>query len=250
MYYLKNDEQLIEPITLAEFCTRCEKLGAIDSIAVYQRLIPHLRALAANATLLHDFYIEQLRDIEGFKGMQKLSSQTLVLAELNNCELRMVFWPTLGKNPSDAALKSFAYTIPHDHNFHFMTICYSGSGYRTNMYSYDISQVEGYVDEPVVIESLGCFNVAKGDIMLYEHSKDIHTQIPPESYSVTINVIPKQTFADYQYYFDIENQVITEVVEGSSQIKYLEKLAREINHPNLYHAITQLKSRQLNSRSL
>lgn len=240
MYFIPNNQETISAISLSEFCRKCEAYGRISTIDDYKQLAPLLRALAANETLLNDFYLMELKDIEAFKNKQSLSGQNLNLANLKNCDIRMVFWPKKSSNDSISTLKAFSYTIPHDHNFHFMSIGYSGPGYLTNMYTYNHKKVSGCVGERIDITTLGTYNVSKGDIMIYEESRDIHTQIPPNDFSITINIIPKQRFRNYQYYFNLETNTISEVVQESSQLKYLEKLAKQIGTSDILRSYEQL----------
>jgi len=245
MLYLKNVSDQISSITLQNFCEEIEMIGSIITLNDYQRVIPLMRSLAANKTLLVDYYASELQNPEQFGQKQKLSLQTLILAELNNCEVRMVFWPPKDKSASRNELASFAYAIPHDHNFHFASICYSGSGYHTDMYTYDNNAIQHVVGEKVKITQLGQYHLEVGDILIYEKSSDIHTQIPPESLTMTINIIPKQSFNNYQLYFDLNSSEIQDVVEESSQLKYLEKLTNSLNSQPLTKSFERLKSIQL-----
>jgi hypothetical protein len=105
----------------------------------------------------------------------------------------------------------YAYELPHDHNFHFVTVGYYGDGYRTDLYSYDIDKVTGYLGEHIEIESLGPKTLGPGDIMVYKANADIHVQYQPDSLSVSLNMIPLSNphiFESPQFVFDVENKTI------------------------------------------
>ena len=107
--------------------------------------------------------------------------------------------------------KVFSYQIPHDHNFHFLTVGYSGPGYETAIYEYDNGRVEGYVGERVDVRFLQKTFLTKGKVIGFRASKDIHTQLYPSALSVSINLLSSSQDAllKDQFYFDINKSCIT-----------------------------------------
>ncbi|RMH36860.1 MAG: hypothetical protein D6694_13515 [Gammaproteobacteria bacterium] len=100
----------------------------------------------------------------------------------------------------------YAYGLPHDHNFSFLTVGHFGSGYRTIIYEYDASKVSGEIGEKVDVNFSEDTTLSNGKVMYFRAGKDIHIQFPPEEFSVSLNMIPTPKSLSFrpQYIFDIE----------------------------------------------
>lgn len=203
-------------LTLEEFCEVCDSVGPIETIEDYEKIAEPLVELANNKNLLLEFLHKELSCIESYQKDNTYNIQSLGLVRRKHYDVRMNFWPS----SSDYALEEehvksfFAYGFPHDHNFHFITTGYTHHGYLTDIYEYDYESLQ--VGEMVKLGYIGSYELSKGKVMIYEKSKDIHTQFPPETMAISINVIPRQKNQNTQYGFDLEeNKVLTIVEEGS-----------------------------------
>ncbi|AJA10222.1 isxal2 transposase [Sphingopyxis fribergensis] len=121
--------------------------------------------------------------------------------------LRANLWPS----ERDAAYTTsgpaaFSYGVPHDHNFHFLTIGYFGPGYISDYYDYDSETLDGRLGEPLNLQFVERSRLTRGKIMLYRAHRDIHSQLPPESLSVSLNIMDEGEQVPWrdQYIVDLD----------------------------------------------
>ena len=151
-----------------------------------------LRALANDRKFLLDFYHDELRALLERRSANVLTPQSVVLVRKPRFFIRANVWLPPNPDPTqrDNERKLYAYDLPHDHNFDFVTVGYAGVGYVTDLYRYDVSKVVGHIGERVELEDLGRERLSPGRIMVYKANRDIHTQYEPEQISVSLNLIP------------------------------------------------------------
>lgn len=133
--------------------------------------------------------------------------------------VRANIWPAA----SDSLLRAngparFFYGVPHDHNFHFLTIGYSGPGYVSDYYDYDHEALDGVSGETAGLRFIERSNLAEGRMLLYRAHRDVHSQRPPDVTSVSLNIVQGgngRAFTN-QYLFDIERDRITGQLAHSS----------------------------------
>jgi hypothetical protein len=125
--------------------------------------------------------------------------------------LRANMWPSA----RDAAYTAsgpaaFSYGVPHDHNFHFLTAGYFGPGYISDYYDYDPEAVGGRLGEPLNLKFVERSRLNEGKMMLYRAHRDIHSQLPPESLSVSLNIMDEGEHVPWrnQYIVDLESGTI------------------------------------------
>ncbi|QFT77248.1 transposase [Erythrobacter sp. THAF29] len=184
-----------------------------------------LRRLTNNRTFLADLLIDRLSGRVPHEVDSGYGPQAIVLSPLRrNMFLRANIWPA----ESDlcfrnSGAKSFVYGVPHDHNFSFLTSGYIGPGYRSDYYEYDYEDVAGYPGEPAPLRFVERSALHEGKIMLYRAHVDVHSQLPPESLSVSLNVMhvdPSQCWFD-QYGFDLEKREVTRVLSPNATEAFL-----------------------------
>jgi hypothetical protein len=116
---------------------------------------------------------------------------------------------------------AFAYEMPHDHNFDFLTVGYFGPGYSSDYYEYDYEKVAGGIGEKAGLRFIERSTLDPGKLMLYRANLDVHSQLAPESLSVSINIMHAggaQGLYD-QYKFDVEKDEISGVISpGGSEV--------------------------------
>ena len=182
-----------------------------------------LKRLGNNLTFLGDLLIDELKSRHRETDMTSAyGPQAIMLSDhAQGFFLRANIWPS----EQDAALRasggaSFVYELPHDHNFDFLTVGYFGPGYWSEYYEYDYANVAGYVGEPVELTFVEKSQLEPGKLMHYRAHRDIHRQLPPESLSVSLNVMhasPALGWMD-QYQFDLERSTIAGILgRGSSE---------------------------------
>ena len=209
-----------ESIEFADYLTYVGKNvnpDDLDSIADSAEL---LKKLSNNLTFVTEMFNSQLKFLP--KNLLAFySSQSAILGVEGDASVRLNIWPLLSEDPRRKKIECerYSYHDAHDHNFTFMTVGYYGPGYSTKLYEYDPKDVIGHIGEPVDISFLEETTLPKGKVMLYRPSKDIHTQIPPTEFSLSLNLMFNQkemTALTHQYYFDIDKSCISGYVESFS----------------------------------
>lgn len=208
----------VEAMAQAGFDPDCEELVAHGAL--------WLRKLCNNRTFLGDLLVDQLRQGASRETIESdYSPQAIVLSPTRrDVFLRANIWPSARDQCFHASgAKTFVYGVPHDHNFSFLTCGYFGPGYRTDYYEYDYGSVAGYAGERPDLRFVERSALGEGKLMLYRAHQDIHSQIPPESLSVSINIMhvaPAQRWFD-QYGFDLERGTITRVLSPNATEVFL-----------------------------
>ena len=183
-----------------------------------------LRRLGNNRTFLGDLVLAELaanRREEG--GDNSYGPQVVMLAPPGKGDffMRANLWPSAGEHSLRASGgRSFAYAMPHDHNFDFLTLGYFGPGYWSNYFEYDYESVEGWRGEPVDLRFVERSRLEEGKLQLYRAHIDIHDQAPPDALSVSLNIVHTlgaQGWLD-QYAFDTDHGRIKRIIsQGSSE---------------------------------
>jgi hypothetical protein len=188
-----------------------------------------LRRLSNNRSFLGDLLVDRLAGRAGEDIASGYGPQAIVLSRPranrpNAAVLRAAIWPS----PSDHVFQtsgagSFVYGAPHDHNFDFLTVGYCGPGYASDYYEYDYDAVAGYPGEDAGLRFVERSTLSPGKLMLYRRHVDVHSQLPPESLSVSLNVMrvdPAQGWFD-QYGFDLQAGTVTRWLNASASEAFL-----------------------------
>lgn len=214
----------------------CDVAGALDMLgedgfdpadeASLAQAALALRRLGNDRRFLGDLLIAQLKDRHRDTGEgSAYGAQSIVLsAPRGGCFLRANIWPS----ERDACFqssgaKAFVYGMPHDHNFSFLTVGYLGPGYVSDYYEYDYERTAGYTGEAPGLRFVERSALGEGRLMLYRAHRDIHSQLPAESLSVSLNILridPAQGWFD-QYGFDLASGAITGVLNPTATETFL-----------------------------
>ncbi|MGI8943583.1 MAG: transposase [Qipengyuania sp.] len=180
-----------------------------------------LRQLTNNRKFLGDILVGQLAGNHREAGPESAyGPQAVVLSRIRGgCFLRANIWPSERDSVFRASgAKTFVYGVPHDHNFSFLTAGYFGPGYESDYYEYDYETTAGYMGERPGLRFVERSALSEGKMMLYRAHRDIHSQLPAQSMSVSLNIMhidPAQGWVD-QYGFDLESGEITGVLNPTS----------------------------------
>jgi hypothetical protein len=174
----------------------------------FAALGPLLARLGRNREFLADLAIAELKArCETQSGGNGYGAQVFLLRPPGGRYLlRANFWPTQ-EDPVTRASgpAAFSYDMPHDHNFPFLTYGYFGPGYWSDYYEYDVAAVAGVPGEDAGLRFIERARLDPGKLMLYRMRRDVHVQLPPDSFSVSLNILgadAAQPWLD-QYRFDI-----------------------------------------------
>lgn len=178
--------------------------------AGFAALAPLLARLGANRRFLADRAVAELKSRHAGQRANGYGAQVLLLhPPTGHYVLRANFWPAAG----DAVLRAsgpapFFYDFPHDHNFPFLTLGYLGPGYWSDYY--ERADRGGAAGDPAGLAFTGRARLAPGEVRHYRAHRDIHRQLPPDAFSVSINILgyhPAQPWRD-QLRFDLERNRI------------------------------------------
>ena len=206
------------PITLDEL------VAALDAepgdLADEERLAafgPLLARLARNPDFLADAAVAELKARHRVDStIGGYGAQVLMLRPAGDrYVLRANFWPA----EEDTVVRAsgtapFFYNHAHDHNFSFLTVGYVGPGYWSEHYEYDVDRVVGVPGEKVELTFIERARLDPGMVLLYRARRDVHVQLPPDAFSVSLNILaaePSQIWRD-QFRFDIAAGTIAETL--------------------------------------
>ncbi len=207
--------RLIDPpvgpmLDLAEVAARLDESG-VD--LADEASIAHCAALLAglqhNRTFLADRVVAALKASYADQlEINRYSAQVFLLHRgARGFYLRANLWPAATDAVTAASgAAAFSYGVPHDHNFSFLTAGYFGPGYVSDYYEYDAEQVDGRLGEPINLQFVERSQLSEGKMMLYRAHRDIHSQLPPESLSVSLNIMDEGEHVPWrdQYIVDLE----------------------------------------------
>ncbi len=188
-----------------------------------------LRRLTNNRSFLGQLLIDRLAGRLGGTAIESDDSgygpQAVLLSGVRGgMFLRANIWPArqdLCFRTSGAG--AFVYGVAHDHNFSFLTSGYHGPGYLSDYYEYDHAAVVGHPVEQAGLRFVERSALHQGKLMLYRAQRDVHSQLPPEALSVSLNIMhvdPAQGWSD-QYEFDPERGEITRVLSANATEAFL-----------------------------
>jgi hypothetical protein len=196
-------------LDLAEVTARLDDSGVdLTDEASIARCATLLAGLQRNPDFLADRVIAALKASYADQlEINRYSAQVFLLHRSpRGFYLRANLWPSardVAYATSGAA--AFAYGVPHDHNFSFLTAGYFGPGYISDYYEYDPETVDGRLGEPLNLKFIERCSLSQGKLMLYRAHRDIHSQLPPPSLSVSLNIMDEGEHVPWrdQYIVDL-----------------------------------------------
>jgi hypothetical protein len=230
------DTGATEEIELAELVESLAE-GGFDaedeeSVAAFG---PELAKLGNNRRFLGDLVIDELKqDCAGQSRRNHYTAQVILLHSAPGFAIRANFWPAAGDSVVvNSGTDPFFYGVPHDHNFSFLTVGYLGPGYWSDYFEYDYDQVTGFTGEGVALRFVERSRLDRGKVMLYRRFRDVHSQLPPDSLSVSLNILAQSPATDLfdQYRFDLGRREVSGIVNSSS-LESLVKIAVHLGGGN------------------
>ena len=201
-----------ESISLDDYVAHIKSNVDLSSIESIVNSAKELKMLSNNRSFVSDFLKSELDNLDVFQENNSYSPQSFLFYTDENFVIRMNVWPTASevKDP-----KLFAYELPHDHNFDFLTVGVSGSGYATEIWQYDYNSVQGEAGEIVKMNYQGRLLLSPGTVHFYRKSFDIHAQFPPDEFSVSLNLMIPNHNSTQQFIFDTEKSRIERPISNS-----------------------------------
>ncbi|HEX8263132.1 MAG TPA: transposase [Allosphingosinicella sp.] len=196
---------------------------------------PALSRLGNNRSFLGDLVVEELKhSCAGQVERNHYSAQVILLHAAPGFTIRANFWPAAADSVVvNSGTEPFFYGVPHDHNFSFLTVGYLGPGYWSDYFEYEYDEVSGFTGEEVPLRFVGRSRLAEGRVMLYRKFRDVHSQLPPDRLSVTLNILAQSPAADFfdQYRFDLRRREIAGII-NNNPLEALLKLAVHLGGGN------------------
>jgi hypothetical protein len=168
-----------------------------------------LARLGSNPEFLGDLLIAELAQRHREDVLENGYSVQVVMLRPPQGDyfIRANIWPSAAETALRASGEgTFAYGMAHDHNFDFLTHGYFGPGYWSDYYEYDHAAVTGWRGETVSsLRFIERARLSQGKLMHYRAHLDVHAQLPPDSLSVSLNVMHCSAAAGWidQYAFDL-----------------------------------------------
>lgn len=215
-------EDAIELAEIVEYL-HDERIDTSDHDAMIAAA-PMLKRLSNNRTFLADLALEELKKRTSIgNGTNNYGPQVIMLYAPTRREqtffLRANFWPSANDHIfRSSGPEQFFYHHPHDHSFNFLTVGHFGPGYSSNYYVYDYEKTAGYPGEHVDLKFVEKASLDEGKVMLYRACVDIHDQLPPESMSISLNIMELSVRGGVldQYSFDIERNFVGNMINRMS----------------------------------
>ena len=208
-----------------------------------------LRRLANNQTFLADYLAQQLEQFEHYDIKTDFTPPSFYLYQCPEFSVRAVLWLPCNNDNSDDAIAQ-GYGVAHNHHFNFLTCGYFGPGYQTIIYHYDPESVSGLPGEQVKLVFQENTWLPPGKLMFYNHSTDIHVQLPPKSLSLSINLIfPKHPAASIQSTFDLKQQTLSGHLDALPTTTALLKAALLLNNDKITERLERISIQHLCPRT-
>lgn len=232
-------------IELDEFIEYAEEHIDMRDHETLKAAAPMMKALGNNRAFLANKINEELEKIANFQEDNLYGAQVLMLGRRKRFFMRACFWPSEeDKSYQQSGPDAFFYYLPHDHNFNFLSVGYYGPGYKSEYYEYDHDKVVGLTGEVVDLKYVKTSKLDQGKVMLYRAKKDIHYQIPPESFSISLNLMEDSVDLPRinQYRFDLKSKSINRIINRNSG-PVLTSIAAQVGNENTIQLLTDISKR-------
>ncbi len=179
----------------------------------FASLGPALARLGRNPRFLADCAIAELKTrFRRQSAINGYGPQVLMLrASDGRFAVRANLWPARADRVTRASgADAFFYDLPHDHNFPFLTYGYLGPGYWSDYYEVAADPLRGVAGEAAGLRFVERARLEPGRLMLYRMRRDVHVQLPPDRFSVSLNILgidPAQPWVD-QFRYDIATDTV------------------------------------------
>lgn len=216
-----NQQDAIELDELVEYMF-AERIDTQDEDSLASAA-PMLKRLSNNRRFLADMVAAELKSRSTVQKENTYGAQVFMLyppmRKGQGFFLRACFWPSAEDHVVRVSgTAPFFYHKPHDHNFNFLTVGYHGPGYWSDYYEYEYEDCVGYVGEKAELKFIERARLEQGKVMLYRAFKDIHDQLPADTFSISLNIMENSIRSSVmdQYAFELSGGTITKLINRMS----------------------------------
>jgi hypothetical protein len=136
-------------------------------------------------------------------GNDDYTPDAVVLHTSKDFFVRLVMWLPVD---SSGIRRDITDSTVHDHNFTFMTLGLLGPGYDTEVWQYQYVPEGDQTGVTVDGHRQGILRLEEGKVFLFEKSVDIHSQLSPSAFSISLNIIETTNATNMQYDFVVANE--------------------------------------------
>lgn len=208
----------VRPVPLPdpeELARELAALDVADDVEALTAVADQFAALIEDPDLVVDALKRELRRYRDPRYAGR--SISLPIARVDNVVIRANVWSPHRASAADYEREDdfTRYSVPHNHDFSFMTVGYSGPGYETEIYEYVGDPYDGEPGDDAQLTFLERTRLSRGKVMVYRKSSDAHVQFYPPKTSVSLNLIRvgREDPLRALYAFDLAERRIVEVVE-------------------------------------
>ncbi|KQN25437.1 hypothetical protein ASE86_04140 [Sphingomonas sp. Leaf33] len=174
----------------------------------------NLKRLANDRGFLARIIADELATRCSGQATNGYGAQVVMLHAGRAFTIRANIWPEADHSLVRANGRgTFFYDVPHDHNVSFLTVGYAGPGYWSDYYDYAYDAVAGIPGEYAGLRFVERSCLSLGKVQLYRAHRDVHSQLPPDRLSVSLNIMeasPASAFCD-QYMFDTAHGTVASI---------------------------------------
>ncbi len=224
-----------------------------------EALAPKLIALSRNRTFLSRFLTESLPSRE-FQRDNGFNGPVFILARGDGYVVRAVAWTTedrVERTPRGAGphLYHGPQQVAHSHSCSLLTVGYFGPGYETDVWECEPETIRAAGDAPgtpVSTRYRGRFRLSEGAVLFYRAYRDLHVQHPPQSYSISLNLLvqpPAGHAGRDQYFVDLTDNTLAAAMSTANNARsQLIGLAQAFPDPRLLSPLGLIAERHMSSR--
>jgi hypothetical protein len=211
----------LDAIDLHEFLRRCDDKVSSGVSAWLADAADDLCAFARNKDWFAQYICSRMKTGYGLEegaSILRYSDQCLVLARRPTYYVRLAAWDAPKNRGGSTTFDDnyFSYHFAHNHDFDLLTVGLLGPGYTSVNSTLGIPVQHLESGHVVPIMPAEPVTLAEGRVLLYQKWRDIHVQLPPPSFSLSLNVIVADITVP-QYSFDLGKCSVLEQIGGAGK---------------------------------
>ncbi|MGI3060640.1 hypothetical protein [Vibrio alginolyticus] len=203
-------------------------------------MAPHLSRLSYNRSFLAELLTNELINHDHLQSENNYTSTVFIIKDSPKYIFRANIWRSLSQK--EKLIDNFNYDVLHDHNFDILTVGYKGSGYVSETYEYVNDNTKNIIGDVVELTNKSTITLSQHKIALYRAKKDVHKQHPPKDFSISLNLIPRNSLTNNpQFQIDEEEHKIIRYLHTSStelMIKLISLIGDRSNRKSLDRIIS------------
>ena len=193
-----------------------------------------LAALGRNRRHLCELISHKLINLKASTNSTNLG-HSLVLARGANYLIRLVTWDLPQARNGIPSLDEdfYSYGFIHNHNFDLLTVGILGPGYKTLNWRLDTPPQYLLPGEKILLSKSNDDTLGEGEILFYEKWRDVHAQMPPHEFSMSLNLIIDDIRIPQYSFCEKTSSVLKHIGGAGFNVGRILSIAKAIQHPDL-----------------